>query len=312
MKNIYFLTGLPKSGTTWLFKLLTSHNDVSGKHEGAFFFDNIDRSLYDSIYNGLVAHDGWFSKIAYRKNNWLNLDKHIYTLGIRNYISSSVAEKKLREIVDIAVRHITRNVMENNTDCINSSYIIDKTTVTQQKKLQRIFSVFPYTKVVYIERNAFDWIISMAFANHRFSKEICKERRFDGMTGVWDIFDRDAAIHVEKYLHENEDFPVTKDTAVKALKLWNAINEETKVFNKSFLKISYERLYDIETRFDVIRKIFDFLEIKISDSDIKSFMFSFDINTNKTYNNKTIINGVPGNNKKILSEEFINKIMRYK
>jgi len=103
--EIFFLTGLPKSGTTWLMNILNSSEKICCLGEGRFFSSGLDDvpSLFDAFSEGIRP---WYEFIALRKNNWIGLDDQITTINCQNFLPSQIINKSLNRDVDV-IFHVT-------------------------------------------------------------------------------------------------------------------------------------------------------------------------------------------------------------
>ena len=68
MKVRFFVTGMGRSGTVWLARLLNCDRNVTVKHEATA---NWDAGRYGKCYQGILDVDTWLdTRVAWMENHW--------------------------------------------------------------------------------------------------------------------------------------------------------------------------------------------------------------------------------------------------
>ncbi len=137
-RKLFFISGVPKSGTTWMQKALDAHPQISCAGEGHFFdilADLIGRSI--NIYNKdqltLVAREVYEGKPYYP-----NVTDNDFHFLVATFIGLMLAKSGIKE---------------------NAQHIGDKTPANTLM-LGKIRSVFPEAKFIYVYRDGRDVAVS--------------------------------------------------------------------------------------------------------------------------------------------------------
>jgi len=140
-KDLFFIIGVPKSGTTWMQYLLNGHPEIMCSGEGD----------YNIIIEGL-------KKIVNDYNSWIeSANKNI---GTSNYIVFS--QENLQYLFVTAVGLLLSNIRkEQNIKCIGSKNPI------LIKELEVHASLIPSSKFTHIMRDGRDVMVSAWFNNLR-------------------------------------------------------------------------------------------------------------------------------------------------
>ena len=255
--QIFFLTGLPKGGTTWTLNMLMSCDDICCMGEGTFFSSALKDlpSLYDSIKTGINT---WHNFIAHRKDNWLDLDRHITTINKTNYVPQGILDHSLTRQTDTILRNYVIDLFNRQRNN-NIKAIGDKTPLLYIREFKRILRIFPEAKIVFLIRNLEDFIVSMIFHfwrshnQHRADRNIC-------------LFETEDLIAVNNYITNKNEAPIRDKTLKKLATIWKDINlfaYRESLSNKNILIINYEDLKADTARH--LKRILKFLGIDCND-----------------------------------------------
>ncbi|MBW1963310.1 MAG: sulfotransferase [Deltaproteobacteria bacterium] len=256
-KRVFFLTGLPKSGTTWMMNILNSLEDVCCLGEGRFFSSGLQNvpSLYEALAKGLRP---WYEFISLRKKNWLGLDAHLESINRQNFLpAQAFAEAFDRDLGQVARMTILNFMLGAVQGDPKVKMIGDKTPVMAPEELRKMANLFPDAKVVFMQRNVKDFIVSLLFHYWRATRD----RRPDSLMSFMTI---DDFLSVEKFVNsdEGEKPPfVGAPTALRLAKLWKSTNEEAsviaEVMPETMMVVSYEEMMRDPSQ--MMDRVFDFL-----------------------------------------------------
>lgn len=163
---IFFVVGVPKSGTTWLRRMLDSHPEVLCHGEGRFFgrddkdpsFEHVDANSLGqllrpgSLHYTLAEHEPlrlWLERTWWSRNG--GADEHIAGIT-REAVRYLLAQKLLR---------VNRKKPEKRI-------VGDKTPLHSAATLREIDHMFPEAKVIHIIRDGRDQAIS--HNHHRWNR----------------------------------------------------------------------------------------------------------------------------------------------
>lgn len=166
--QLFFITGLPKTGSTWLANMLNDTPHLQCLGEGRFFSSGLNQvpSLYDAVFS---AASSWVDYAAERKFNWLEPYVSIKTIERRNYVcqrDKEVAARKLCEtMLSAAVTRLMTANARPDTEAIG-----DKTPAFCLREIETLNSTFPDAKLVFLHRGVHDFLASYIMHFHRARK----------------------------------------------------------------------------------------------------------------------------------------------
>ncbi|WP_341582251.1 sulfotransferase [Marinobacter metalliresistant] len=260
----FFITGLPKTGSTWVMQML---NDISGIQclgEGRFFSSGLRHvpSLYDSILTGTLH---WAEFIAQRKRNWLDDNDSIRTIEKYNYVSESRTRKATDHLTKIMIQSAIEALL-NDHITLETVAIGDKTPTLEVEALQRIENVFPDANIVFLHRGLHDFLASFMCHYHRSMRDRRPDANFE-------IFTVDDFLAIDTYLKSSEKkslLPVTETTLNRLIQVWIEFDEAfTNAKSRhNFITINYESLLeDTHTHMSEILKL---VAPKVESSDVEN------------------------------------------
>ena len=137
-KKLFFISGVPKSGTTWMQKALDAHPQISCAGEGHFFnvlADFIGQSI--EIYNNKLLDT--VAREVYEGNPYYpNITDNDLHFLVRTFVGLMLAKRGIKE---------------------SALHIGDKTPANALM-LEQIRSVFPETKFIHVYRDGRDVALS--------------------------------------------------------------------------------------------------------------------------------------------------------
>src|SRR5215208_1904499 len=146
---VFFVTGLGKSGTSWLMRTLDSHPEVICKGEGRFFAadwrrPNFDpegtRALASSLYYALLNSDYlrlWVERSVWARDG--DADKHLDTL------------------TRLATEHFLTHQLAGS----RKKFVGDQSPLLNATFIEEVSRVYPEAKVIHIMRDGRDQAVSM-------------------------------------------------------------------------------------------------------------------------------------------------------
>ncbi|WP_291329792.1 sulfotransferase [Desulfovibrio sp. UCD-KL4C] len=302
IKQFFFITGLPKTGSTWIKNMLNDVNGICCIGEGLFFASGLKNtpSLYDSIYKSIYQ---WGDYICDRKQNWLDDLVEIKTIEKRNFVSEDNKTSVTQKIADQATREIVLNCFLRQK--AGTTAIGDKTTALSTEVFPRIQRVFPEAKIIFLHRNLYDFLASYIMHFYRSTKT----NRADAEMCRFTIND---FLMIDSYQTNETSDIITAKTLKKLIHDWKCMKiefEKYKSNNHRVLALQYEDIKSDPVKY--FSKIVQFIDPH-SDVDkcqgiIKNW--SFDSKNMSTGPLKTHVNSrITGYGKAMFSENLQNII----
>ncbi len=226
-KNIYFIVGSGRSGTTMLAQILNSHSKVCVPHELQILFEysHNGKKLYDFFESGEAQH--------WKANDFI---RHIELMCPHNfkkfYNYETFFEKQSYPIINI--KKMINDFYYNIAKHYNKSIFIEQTPWYGQR-LEIIKELFPNAKIIHILRDGRD--VALSFAKtpwwyndpiqnlQRWSEEITKIEK-----DLKKYFNAGSFIQV-KY----EDFVVDSKQKLKDICEFLNIDFEENMLNPDYL-----------------------------------------------------------------------------
>lgn len=256
-QQVFFLTGLPKSGTTWMMNILNSFDEICCLGEGRFFGGGLEDApcLYDAMATGLRP---WHDFIALRKKNWLGYDQEIVTAQRRNYLPKQFQDEAFRSVLDLQVGTMVSQLMSNVVKAKPQvQWIGDKTPVWNSAELERVGRIFPEAKIVFLRRDVRDFVVSLLFHYWRATRDMRPDR-------LMPMLEHDDFLAVEKFVADNSPEAglfISPATARRLALLWKETNGRAEALASQrpqmFLWVDYEAL--CENPHEVMMRIYAFL-----------------------------------------------------
>jgi hypothetical protein len=146
---VFFVTGLGKSGTSWLMRTLDSHPEVICKGEGRFFAadwrrPNFDpegtRALASSLYYALLNSD--YLRLWVERSVWAR---------------DGDADRHLDNLTRLATEHFLTKQLAGSGE----KFVGDKSPLLNATFIEEVSRVYPEAKVIHIIRDGRDQAVSM-------------------------------------------------------------------------------------------------------------------------------------------------------
>lgn len=233
MSKNNFIIASPRSGTTWMSKMLNAHKNVFC----------VERRLFGN-YADLVLDEGE-SNPRLR----VTLDKYVKSLLLHHGISYT-QEKRLTQ-------SILKTIIKEEKKISKKKILVDKITPylnTSDTVIQQINSHFPKSKIVYLVRDGRDVLTSGVF--HWFNKQANNSTLSD------------FEVERRKVFLENENSTLKRFFQDKEIEQWaNEWLQPLKTIKKAkenhdVKVVFYEAMLANPRK--VVESVFEFLSIKIS------------------------------------------------
>jgi len=230
----FFITGLPRSGTTWLKNMLNEITGVMCFGEG-LLYSGIARevpSLFDSVAGGIRE---WVEFIAQRKGSVLNTDQAIRTIGNRvNVIGEAIVEGETERLTMLMV-HAAVEYLFSEWDVAG-----EKSPVIRGSDLHRIAHCNRNALIVVLTRDVCDWIVSWSRLYYQRRSLVAVSWQYPPFTnGDFIQLDRTFGKGMpERFLNEA--------TMRKLVAIWKDVvraAEELAAVRRNVLHFRYEDLY---------------------------------------------------------------------
>lgn len=151
---VFFVIGVPKSGTTWLMRTLNRHPEVLCLGEGRFF----DREMRHNRRKDMQASEHIRFKVQ-PASLYYALDESEF---LRLWIERSVwtrdddAEEHLKNLTRVAVNYFLTEKLAKT----GKSMVGDKTPLSSPNIIREIAEIYPDARVIHIIRDGRDTAIS--------------------------------------------------------------------------------------------------------------------------------------------------------
>jgi Sulfotransferase domain len=146
---VFFVTGLGKSGTSWLMRTLDSHPEILCKGEGRFFAADWRRANFDPEGTQALASSLYYALL--------------HSEYLRLWVERSVwaregeAARHLDNLTRLATEHfLARRLGESNKKLVG-----DKSPLLDADFIQEVSRIYPEAKVIHIIRDGRDQAVSM-------------------------------------------------------------------------------------------------------------------------------------------------------
>jgi hypothetical protein len=146
---VFFVTGLGKSGTSWLMRTLDGHPEILCKGEGRFFAADWRRANFDPKGTQALASSLYFALL---ESEYLRL-----------WVERSVwaregdAARHLDNLTRLATEHfLMRKLRETNKKLVG-----DKSPLLSADFIEEVARVYPEARVIHIIRDGRDQAVSM-------------------------------------------------------------------------------------------------------------------------------------------------------
>jgi hypothetical protein len=235
--NNHFIIAAPRSGTTWLNKMLNAHNNLNC----------IERRLF-----------GNYADFVYDEGNpeprlRVTLDKYISSMLLHHGIDQSRRQNLIQSLID--------GLIKEERKCNNKKVTLDKVTPylnTSKVVLDQITKNFPKSKIIFLLRDGRDVLTSGVF--HWFNKLNAFDDLSDFEKQRRDIFLNNNTNDLSRFFQDKEIFQWANE--------WKQTLEIIELAKRhhNIKIIRYENMLE-EPEF-VLKECFSFLKLKYNHTTI--------------------------------------------
>jgi hypothetical protein len=239
--NLIFVSGLPKSGTTYLNNILGELPGIDKKHESQLTTVPVGDQGFDSLWNCLQGIQPWYDSQVWNMGGWI-LSKNETPPTKQEYILG------LDKIVAELMRRTVQFLINPNT------ITCDKLPITEMGSLKALRWAFPQSKIIWMVRDFWDWLISNVFFYYKQARKV-------GMRHPW--FNMNDYIYTDRYNRGGEKYPIHPIRAKRLLEIYHSFDKISKYNVK---RIAYEDL--VTNPKQTVEKVLKYLKLEFSESDI--------------------------------------------
>ena len=146
---MFFVTGVGKSGTSWLMRTLDGHPEMLCKGEGRFFAADWKRANFDPEGTRALASSLYYALL--------------HSEYLRMWVERSVwaREGDAARHLDNLTRLATEHFLVGRLRKTNKKLVGDKSPLLDEDFIQEVSRIFPEAKVIHIIRDGRDQAVSM-------------------------------------------------------------------------------------------------------------------------------------------------------
>src|ERR687890_277208 len=146
---VFFVTGVGKSGTSWLMRTLDSHPEILCKGEGRFFAAEWRRANFDPQGTQALASSLYYALL--------------HSEYLRMWVERSVwaREGDAARHLDNLTRLATEHFLVGRLRETNKKLVGDKSPLLNPNFIQEVGRIYPEAKVIHIIRDGRDQAVSM-------------------------------------------------------------------------------------------------------------------------------------------------------
>src|SRR5215210_566524 len=146
---VFFVTGLGKSGTSWLMRTLDSHPEILCKGEGRFFAADWRRANFDPEGTRALASSLYYAL----------LDSEYLRLWIERSVWAREADaaRHLDNLTRLATEHFLMEQLRET----NKKLVGDKSPLLGADFIEEVARIYPEARVIHIIRDGRDQAVSM-------------------------------------------------------------------------------------------------------------------------------------------------------
>ena len=146
---VFFVTGVGKSGTSWLMRMLDSHPEILCKGEGRFFAADWRRANFDPEGTQALASSLYYALL--------------HSEYLRMWVERSVwaREGDAARHLDNLTRLATEHFLVGRLRKTDKKLVGDKSPLLDEDFIQEVSRVYPEARVIHIIRDGRDQAVSM-------------------------------------------------------------------------------------------------------------------------------------------------------
>lgn len=158
---VFFLIGAPKSGTTWLQRMLNQHRDILCQGEGRFFGRNDRDENFEKVRTNSAGHllrpAALYNILAESEYLRLWIERTCWS-------KNGDVEEHIARLTHEAVRYfLTQKLFGTSKKIVG-----DKTPLPNANIVREIAKIFPEAKIIHIIRDGRDQAVS--HTHHRWNR----------------------------------------------------------------------------------------------------------------------------------------------
>jgi len=146
---VFFVTGLGKSGTSWLMRTLDGHPEVLCKGEGRFFAAGWRRANLDPENDRALASTLYYA-LTHSEHLRLWVERSVWA-------REGDADRHLDNLTRLATEHFLMGQLART----NKKFVGDKSPLLNATFIEEVSRVYPEAKVIHIIRDGRDQVVSM-------------------------------------------------------------------------------------------------------------------------------------------------------
>lgn len=146
---VFFITGLGKSGTSWLMRTLDGHPEILCRGEGRFFAADWRRANFDPEGTQALASSLYYAL----------LDSEYLRLWVERSIWAREGDADLH--LDNLTRLATEHFLTESLHQTNKRLVGDKSPLLDANFIEEVSRVYPEARVIHIIRDGRDQAVSM-------------------------------------------------------------------------------------------------------------------------------------------------------
>src|SRR5919107_400733 len=146
---VFFVTGVGKSGTSWLMRTLDGHPEILCKGEGRFFAADWRRANFDPEGTQALASSLYYAL----------LDSEYLRLWVERSVwaREGDAATHLDNLTRLATEHFLLGQLRKT----NKKFVGDKSPLLDTDFIEEVARVYPEARVIHIIRDGRDQVVSM-------------------------------------------------------------------------------------------------------------------------------------------------------
>ena len=244
---MFFVTGLGKSGTRWLTKILDSHPEVLCKGEGRFFSAGWRRADLDPASEKALPSSLYYA-LTHSEHLRLWIERSVWS-------RDGDPDEHVRDLVRLATDYFLTTELARS----GKKIVGDKTPLLGPRFVEEIYEIYPEARVIHIIRDGRDQAVSFIHQQgnrakrgrtHRLSpEELARSEAY--RRSRRELAQRGEGMFAEKTLR--------KAAQNWALRVGQAIEDGPALFGDCYTEVRYEDL--LVRPNEEVERLLDFLGV---------------------------------------------------
>lgn len=253
--RVFFVVGVPKSGTTWLMRTLDRHPEILCRGEGRFFDqqmrrDNLKEMQTSEHIKFKIQPSSLYHSLSDSEDLRLWIERSVWT-------RDDDAEEHMRNLTRVATNYFLSQKLRKS----GKKMVGDKTPLSSTKIMREISEIYPSARVIHIIRDGRDTAVSRI--HHNWNRAIDR--------GGTKHFAPEELDKRERYRKDPEGFresgeSIFTDRLIReSAKIWEtrtraAHHDGPALLKDNYAEVRYEDL--LERPQEEFRRLFSFLEAR--------------------------------------------------